>query len=140
MLCNPYPEQLREPPHDFIHPFPVDQQEIVPVHNPPLMEQLLRNLFPPQVRYLRFGGAGNALSTDRNHHTLGGEEILDEYLCRKSCHQSKKSEFVGPDIYPLEWSMFVHMAMNMNHGATNSGFQYQLFKVPKHIRLCLFLE
>jgi hypothetical protein len=89
MLCNPYLEWLREPPHDFIRPFPVDQREIVRVHNPPPMEQLLRNLFPPQVSYLSFGGAGNALSTNRNYHTLGGEEILDEYLCRESRHQSR---------------------------------------------------
>jgi hypothetical protein len=40
MLCNPYPERLGEPPHDFIHPFPVDQREIVCVHNPPPMEEL----------------------------------------------------------------------------------------------------
>ncbi len=146
MLCNPYPERLREPLHDFIHPFPVDQREIVCVNNPPQMEKLLRNLFPPQVRYLSFGGAGNVLSTDGNYHALGREEILDKCLCCESCHQIGRSKFIGPDIYPLEQSklispeVLVQMTMNMNRGTPYSGLRYQLFKIPKHIQLSLFLK
>jgi hypothetical protein len=146
MLCNPYPERLWEPLHDFIHPFPIDQWEIVCVHNPPPMEKLLCNLFPPQVCYLSFGGAGNALCTDGNCQALGREEILDKSLCLKSRHKSGRSEFIGPDIYPLEQGklilpeVLVHMTVNMNHGTPYPGFRYQLFKIPKHIQLCLFLK
>ena len=128
MLCNLYPKCLGEPPYDFIHPFPVDQREIIRVHNPLPMEKLLRNLFPPQVRYRIFGGASNALSTNGNCHDLGREEILEKVLCRESRHKSGQSEFVGLDIYPLERGklilpeVLVHMAMNMDHGTPYPGF------------------
>ena len=70
---------------------------------------------------------------------LGREEILEKVLCCESRHKSRQSEFIGPDIYPLERGklilpeVLVHMAMNMDHGTLYLGFRYQLFKILEDI-------